>query len=165
MIGNLFGGLFGQDTDGGSNNDQPTTTILDIPASTVKIGPLKFYLQIFLVGEQNKPVTGSWVLNQNDDRGTLDMYYTDGTAMFSIDLKEYGIKILRYGQKPSLQYMLQESVLLHGLLDELEQLAFGVEEDEIAEENRLLQFAEGDKEALETARETLPARASKEEAS
>lgn len=155
QIGNLFGGLFGQDRGGGdSDGGSAGAKVLDIPANTVKIGPLKFYLQIFLVGEQNKPVKGAWTLNQNDDRGTLDMYYGDGTGMFSIDLKEYGIAVQRYGQRPSLQYVLQESVLLHAMLDELNQIAFEV--DDIDQDKRLLQFA--DPKALSKVRESLPAR-------
>jgi hypothetical protein len=147
-VGNgLFGGIFAPEQKNGPK------TVLDIPCSNVKVGPLKFFLQIFLVGEQNTPVQNSWVLNQNDERQTLDMYFTDGTGMFSIDLKEYGMKVWRYGQAPSLQYQLQESVLLHSLLDEVEGIAFA---EDIAEDKRLIQFKESD--GLEKARETLPAR-------
>ena len=146
----MFGGIFG-----GSNQEDANgpKTIIDIPVSSLKIGPLKFYLQIFLVGEQNKPIPNAWVLNQNDDRGTLDYYYTDGSAMISIDCKEYSLKILRYGQKPSLQYMLQESVLLHSLLDELTTIAFA---EDIESDKRLIQLV--DDTAFDKARETLPAK-------
>jgi hypothetical protein len=157
QIGNFFGGILkGKAVEAGSKDDNGggVMTVLDIPANVVKIGALKFYLQIFFVGEQNKPVKGSWALSQNEARGTLDMYYADGTGMFSIDLKEYGIKVQRYGQKPSLQYLLQESVLLHCMLDELTQIAFNV--DDIDQDKRLLQFP--DELALSKVRESLPAR-------
>ena len=128
--------------------------MIDLSANTVKVGPLKFFLQIYLVGEQNKPVQGAWVLNNNDENGSLDMYYKDGTGMFSVGLNEKSIKVQRYGEKPSLEYVLQESVMVHGILDELNQIAFEV--DDIEEEKRLLQFANSD--AIENARESLPAR-------
>jgi hypothetical protein len=174
-IGNLFGGMFGQkDTeDSGDNKNEstrgignggtvvvPTTTVLDIPARAVKVGPLKFYLQMFFVGEQNKPVGGSWVLNQNNDgTTTLDMYYVDGTGMFSTDLREDGITVRRSGRKPSLQYLLQESVLLHSMLDELRQIAFEVEG--VDQDKRLLRFS--DPGALSKLRESLPARREEDE--
>jgi hypothetical protein len=156
MIGDLLNGILGKGSQGSGGDG--STVVLDIPSKAVKIGPIKFYLQIYLVGEQNKPTKGAWFLKQNDNTQTLDMYYGDGTAMLSIDVKEYLIQIRRYGQRPSLQYMLQESVLLHGVLDELETLAFGINEEDIAPENRLLQFADDQMDVLSTARETLPAR-------
>ena len=61
---------------------------------------------------------------------------------------------IRYGENPSLQYRLQESVLLHGVLDELENVAFGTQD--IEEEKRLLRVE--DTSAIETARKTLPAK-------
>ena len=148
-IGNLFGGLFGQE-----EAQSGPKSVIDLSANTVKVGPLKFFLQIYLVGEQNKPVQGAWVLNNNDENGSLDMYYKDGTGMFSVGLNENSIKVQRYGEKPSLEYVLQESVMVHGILDELNQIAFEV--DDIEEEKRLLQFANSD--AIENARESLPAR-------
>ncbi|KAG7339322.1 hypothetical protein IV203_024522 [Nitzschia inconspicua] len=57
------------------------------------------------------------------------MYHTDGTGMFSIDIKEYGMTVKRHGQAPSLQYQLQESVMLHALLDEVEGIAFAEDID------------------------------------
>lgn len=143
----LFGGLFG-----GDNGNSPTT-VLDIAAKDIKVGALRFFLQIYMVGECNKPEKGSWISRQNESGG-IDMYYKDATGMCSIDMTEYAITIRRHGSRPSLQYQLQESVLLHGLLDELNTLAFEV--DDIEEEKRLLRLNDND--ALEIARETLPAK-------
>ncbi len=76
----------------------------------------------------------------------------------AISMAEYEVRVDRYGEKPSLQYMLQESVMLHGLLDELNSLAFEV--DDIEEEKRLIRLLEND--AIERAREKLPARPAQE---
>jgi hypothetical protein len=149
-VGNLFGGIFASNKE---ETEEGPKTIIDIPVTSLKVGPLKFYLQIFLVGEQNKPLPNSWILNQNDDRGTLDYYFTDGTGMISIDCTENHLKLRRYGQKPSLQYVLQESVLLHSLLDELTTITFA---EDIETDKRLLQLV--DNTAFDKARETLPAR-------
>ena len=145
----LFGGLFGGD----NNNSISPTTVMEIRAKDIKVGALRFFLQIYLVGECNKPEKGSWICRQHDS-GRIDMYYKDATGMCSIDMTEYAITIQRHGSRPSLQYQLQESILLHGLLDELNTLAFEV--DDIDEEKRLLRLYDND--ALEIARETLPAK-------
>jgi hypothetical protein len=146
----LFGGLFDEENN---NNSGSPTTVLDISAKELKVGALRFFLQIYFVGECNKPVKGSWICRQNESGG-IDMYYKDATGMCSIDMTEYAITVQRHGSRPSLQYQLQESVLLHGLLDELNTLAFEV--DDIEEEKRLLRLYDND--ALEIARETLPAK-------
>lgn len=156
QIGNWFGGILGQGES--SSNDGPKT-VVELPATTVKVGPLRFFLQIYLVAEQNKPVKGSWVLNTNEANQSLDMYYKDGTGMFSVGLNEKSVKITRYGQSPSMEYVLQESVMVHGILDELHQIAFEVED--VEREKRLLQLVDDD--AIDKARETLPARKEEEE--
>jgi hypothetical protein len=145
----LLGGLFGGDN---KNKDTPKT-VLEIPAKDIKVGALRFFLQIYLVGECNTPEKASWLSRQNES-GRIDMFYKDATGMCSIDFTEHSIIVERHGSSPSLRYQLQESVLLHGLLDELNTLAFGV--DDIDEEKRLLRFM--DKDALNIARETLPAK-------
>jgi len=139
-------GLFGRKATG-------PPVILDIPAKDVKIGALRFFLQIHLVGSRNQPEPNSWLTKQGEN-GELQIYYKDGTGMISLELEDYGIKAIRYGEKPSLQYVLQESILLHGILDELDTVAFDV--GDIAEEKRLLRL--NDPQALVKAREKLPAR-------
>ena len=88
------------------------------------------------------------------ENGSLDLYYKDGTGMFSVGVKETSIQVTRYGERPSLEYMLQESVFLHGILDEINQIAF--ETEDIDKEKRLIQFA--DDNIIDKAREALPAR-------
>jgi len=151
------GGLFGENSPLANifgNKEQGPKTILEIPAKDVKIGALRFLLNIYLVGEQNKPEKESWFTRQGDD-GDLQVYYKDGTGMISFELQEYSVRAIRHGEKPSLQYQLQESVLLHGVLDELYNTAFEVD-DSIEEEKRLLVL--NDESAIEKAREKLPAR-------
>mmetsp|Transcript_5821 Transcript_5821/g.10597 ORF Transcript_5821/g.10597 Transcript_5821/m.10597 type:complete len:205 (+) Transcript_5821:73-687(+) len=150
-IGNLFGGgEKKQETSSGGG-----TTVVDIQAKTIKVGGLRFFLNIYLVGQCNTPEQGSWLVQQNDE-GKLDLYFKDGTGMLSVDISEVQFKADRYGEKPSLSYMLNESIMLHGLLDELNALAFDVED--IEEEKRLIQFNAPGDDAINLAREKLPAR-------
>ena len=163
-------GLFGNDAGGsdiniggilgnlmfGGGSSSGLKTVLELPANDVKVGALRFLLSIVLVGEQNKPAPKSWLTKQGEDAGDLQVYYQDGTGMLSIQMQENGITMTRHGQKPSLQYLLQESVLLHTVLDELSSVAFGVNEDGIGAEKRLLVLADND--AIDKARRTLPAR-------
>lgn len=173
---NIFTDLFGQQSKqedaNGNNNDNngnndppPVVDVMDIPAKVIKIKPLKFYLQLFLVSNQNTPFKGAWLLNANEEvEDYLELYFHDGTGVILVEFDDlYGLKIRRKGRRPSLQYMLQESVMLHALLDELEAIAFGQGDDDDAEpvdeEKRLLQFADGNKDILSKMREGLPARA------
>ena len=175
QLHNLFGNLFGQQSkqegvgDSSNNNSDvadpnPVVDFIDIPAKVINIKPLKFYLQLFLVTQQNTPVKGSWLLNANEEvEEYLEVYYKDGTGVVLIQFDDlYGMRIKRKGKRPSLQYMLQESVLLHGLLDELNVIAFGQEGDDdedVDDDKRLLQFTDENKDVLSKAREVLPARA------
>ncbi len=150
---NLLGGLFGE-----KKNTDPTVPkrMFEIECTNMKPGGLRFALGLFLIGQQGTPVKGSWKANQADD-GVLDMYYVDNTAMFSVVMSETSLSVDRYGLEPSLQYQLQESLVLHRLLDEIETLALGGEE-EVENENRLLVFAKPEA-AVSEARKKLPARA------
>lgn len=150
----LFGNLFGGKQE--SQNDDPSipTRIMDIPCTSTKLGGLRFALGLFFIGQQGTPVKGSWKANQASD-GVLDMYYVDNTAMFSVHLTDKLIYVDRYG-RPSLQYQLQESLVLHRFLDELNTLAF--EGDDIEDDNRLLVLSDPEN-GIQGAREKLPARA------
>jgi hypothetical protein len=151
VFGNMFGNVM-------SNQQQEPKTIVHIPTKNVKIGALRFVLQIHLVSEQNKPTPKTWMIRQSDENsGELQIYYADGTAMLSILLQESSITIKRHGTRPSLQYQLQESVLLHSVLDELSNIAFGVGDDDdknIDVEKRLLVLTKSDD--IDVARATLP---------
>lgn len=172
QIHNIFGNLFGQESkpEGGNDNsagadDIPVVDVINIPAKVIKTKPIKFFLQLFLVGIQNLPFKGAWLMNANDEvEEYLEVYYADGTGMISIQFDgDYGLRIQRKGKRPSLQYMLQESVLLHSVLDELEAIAFGEGDGDVNDDERLLQFSEENANVLSDARAKLPARAAPEE--
>lgn len=152
QLNGLFGNVFGKKEEENYDPSVPTR-IIDIKCDSIKNGGLRMALGLFLIGQQGTPVKGSWKINPADD-GVLDMYYVDNTAMFSLHLTDDLIFIDRYGQ-PSLQYQLQESLILHRFLDELNTLAF--EGEEVEDENRLLVFSDPEN-AIEDAREKLPAR-------
>ena len=152
QLNGLFGNMFGKKEEEEFDPSVPAR-IMEIKCDSIKSGGLRFALGLFLIGQQGTPVKGSWKANQASD-GVLDMYYVDNTAMFSLNLTDKLIFVDRYGQ-PSLQYQLQESLILHRLLDELNTLAF--EGEEIDDENRLVVLSDPEN-AIETAREKLPAR-------
>eukprot|EP00568_Trieres_chinensis_P005687 CAMPEP_0183291314 /NCGR_PEP_ID=MMETSP0160_2-20130417/781_1 /TAXON_ID=2839 ORGANISM="Odontella Sinensis, Strain Grunow 1884" /NCGR_SAMPLE_ID=MMETSP0160_2 /ASSEMBLY_ACC=CAM_ASM_000250 /LENGTH=203 /DNA_ID=CAMNT_0025452111 /DNA_START=78 /DNA_END=689 /DNA_ORIENTATION=+ len=145
----VFGGLFGKKQ---TEDPNAPKRIFDVPVDSIKMGGLRFALGLHLIGQQGNPEKGTWKANEASD-GILDMYFKDETGMFSVAMSENSISVDRYGPRPSLQYLLQESVLLHDFLDELQTLAF--EGDDIEDENRLLKPKDG---AIEKARESLPAR-------
>ncbi|KAL3938101.1 MAG: hypothetical protein SGBAC_006907 [Bacillariaceae sp.] len=156
-MANLFGGLFG--SGGGSGNKAASRTgvetLFTLPTTTLKKGPLQFFLKIFLVAAQNEPTPGSWAIGGDESNlDSINAYYKDGTGMVSVVLNDGNIEIQRHGKSPSLQFVLQESLLLHGLLDELQSLA---ENEEVEKEKRLVQWADG-KQTVDDARSTLPAR-------
>ena len=151
QTGGLFGNLFGKKEE--ETDPSIPKRIMDIPCNSIKPGGLRFALGLFFIGQQGTPVKGSWKANQASD-GVLDMYYVDNTAMFSVHLTDKLIYVDRYG-RPSLQYQLQESLVLHRFLDELNTLAF--EGEDIEDDNRLLVLSDPEN-IIEDVRAKLPAR-------
>jgi hypothetical protein len=156
------------------NNDaiQPKTMI-QLEASNIKVGALRFLLHIHLVGEQNNPIPNAWICREADEeedpknhKNVLNVYYQDGTAMLSIRIQENGITMIRYGTKPSLPYQIHESILIHNLLDEIQIVAFGTSSNtndndhddskKILPHQRLIQLTND--QVIERARSTLPIR-------
>ena len=146
FLSNLFGG--------GNQNAVKSKIVFDIPTTSVKVGAIRFFLNLHLVGLQRTSDKGTW-FSKEDAVGGLDLYFKDGSGMVSLSFSENAITAERSGEKPSLQYLLQESILLHGVLDELNKLAFEV--DDIEEDKRLLQLKDLD--GIVQARTKLPARA------
>jgi len=106
----------------------------------------------YLMGIQNTPDRMTWKADQpaREDY-VIDLFFHDRTAMLSVELLEHEVTIKRLGPNPSNAYMLQEAVVLQGILAELQECAF---DTKIPEEDRLLLLAEpGD--AIEKARDSL----------
>lgn len=154
----LAASLFGKKEKDESSSPQPQaaasvpTRLFNIPALSIKPGGLRVVLGFHLIGLQNTPDQGSWKANQASDT-VLDMVFRDNSAKFSITLRDEGISVDRYGT-PSLPYLLQESVILHSVLDEINSIA---NEGDIEAKDRLLQLDKS-ADAIEEARSTLPAR-------
>ena len=154
-------GLFGSNSEGlkglfQQEEEKPEgpKTVMNIPVVSIKPKPLRFFLQIYIVGDQNSRDAQSWLPRESEDGQSLQIYFQDGTGMCQIDLEDNNIRIERHGQTPSLAYMLQESVMLHGVLDELHQMAFEGEED-VKDSERLLLLGE---DVIDKCRDILPAR-------
>ncbi len=108
-------------------------------------------LGLHLVGVRDG---GTWTPNEASDN-VLDVHFKDGTAMFRLILDDDAVRVDRCGGRPSLAYLLQESLVLHGILDELASLCS--DDAGIEPGDRLLLLEEpGD--AIERARAALPAR-------
>jgi len=152
-INEFFGKLSSSDNND-NNSYSDDTCLLTIPVKSMKIGGLRLFLTLYLMGQQNTPEKGSWQAIQRTE-SNIDMYYKDESAYLSInfqdDNEKKNISIERVGAKPSVSYTMQESVILHGVLDELQLMASNVEIDE---SDRLLILNEpGD--AIDKAREVL----------
>jgi hypothetical protein len=157
-----------QDTSDTAHDDElpaGTALLLKIPAKQLKPGGLRLFLMFYLLGMQNTPDVNSWKANQpvseeeKEEEGAyvLEMYFTDGTGMIQIELSQGGdsgdvseVRVYRYGSLPSTAYLMQESVIVDGILDELHQCAF---DESVAPEHRLL--IPEPKSAIEDAREAL----------
>jgi len=88
------------------------------------------------MGQQNTPEKKTWQAYQSSaEEYVVNMYFKDSTAMLTIELTEHKITIKRSGSLPSPSYLIQESVLIEGILDELEKCA---NEANVAVEDRLL---------------------------
>lgn len=124
--------------------------IFTLPVKSIKVGGLRLFLSFHLMAQQNTPEKGSWSTNQVD-KNALIIHYCDCSGAISINFMDDEILIDRLGATPSMQYMMQETVLLQSLLDEMQMMAF---EAEVNESDRLLVLDDpGD--AIDIARDTL----------
>jgi hypothetical protein len=124
-----------------------TTLLLSIPAKRLKLGGLRLFLMFYLMGMQNTPHANAWKAHQptirgsedgDDDKHVLEMYFHDATGMIQIEMiscddigddgqeetNKSQVRVLRCGSVPSTAYLMQESVIVDGILDELQQCAF-----------------------------------------
>ena len=146
--------------DPGQNNEKAddedlaagTSRVLTIPVDSIKPGGLRLFLMLHLMGMQNTPERGSWKPDQpSTEDYVLDFFYHDQSAILSITLLEDKITIDRVGSTPSNSYLMQETVILEGILNELDQCAF---DENVQEQDRLLILKEP-KDAIEKARDAL----------
>lgn len=129
-----------------------STRIFTIPVEAFKVGGLRLYISLYLMGQCNTPEKGSWKSWQSGDAG-IDCYFHDQSGALMIELCEETNRIIvdRMGTSPSNAYIMNESVIIDGLLDELDTIA---RDEEIAMEDRLLVLKEpGD--AINAARKGL----------
>ena len=151
------------DERGGDTAAAGTYNLVTLPVSAIKPGGLRLFLMLYLAGLQNTPDPQSWKADQpSRDEYVVDMYFHDHSAALSVELEadrrdDYGrafgggvITIDRVGSAPSTRYLMQESSVVQGVLDELEQCA---KDDAIAVEDRLLVLEEED--SIDRARDAL----------
>ena len=118
------------DDDSQDEEDYPgCTNIFKIKVKSLKVGGCRLYLSLFFMGEANNPTKGSWRMNQNGDGG-IDMYYKDTTGALIIEFREDSIIVKRLGSSPSMEYLMQESSMLNGMLDQLDEIAMDATIDE-----------------------------------
>lgn len=149
-----------------------TYKVVTIPVKEMKPGGLRLFLMFYLMGEQNTPSRNTWRANQPDRRKrkitalsnnmkveedeeeyVVDFrYVADNTAALSIILRPNSIRIYRIGSTPSNSYMMQEAIILQGILNELDQCAT---DDRVQLENRLLILHENNINAIQNAKDAL----------
>ena len=140
------------DEDGDDDEVAGATRLLTIPAKQIKPGGLRLLIMFYLMGQQNTPERNAWKADQpTRDDYVLDMYYHDRSAVLTVKLSEHEIIIDRIGSAPSMSYLAQESVIVDGILDELQVC---VTQEDINDEDRLLLLPEP-QDAIEKARESL----------
>jgi hypothetical protein len=110
------------------------SNIFKIKVKSLKVGGCRLYLSLFLVGETNNPEKGTWRMDQNGDGG-IDLYHKDTTGAMMILFEEDQIIVNRMGSAPSMAYLMSESTILNGMLDQLDEIAF---DTSIEEKHRLI---------------------------
>lgn len=116
---------------------------------SIKVGGCRLYLSLYFMGEMNNPERGSWRTNQSGDGG-IDLYYKDRTGALLINFSDDVITVNRLGSSPSMEYLMQESNILNGMLDQLDEIAH---DSSIDKSDRLLSLR--DENGIQEVRETL----------
>jgi hypothetical protein len=105
---------------------------------------------MFLMGEMNNPERRTWRMDQNEEGG-IDIYYKDTSGAMMIKLEDEEIVVNRMGSRPSMDYLMGETLIINGMLDQLDEIAF---DNSIDEKDRLILLHEpGD--AIDVVRESL----------
>eukprot|EP00527_Entomoneis_sp_CCMP2396_P003836 CAMPEP_0198144022 /NCGR_PEP_ID=MMETSP1443-20131203/12365_1 /TAXON_ID=186043 /ORGANISM="Entomoneis sp., Strain CCMP2396" /LENGTH=193 /DNA_ID=CAMNT_0043807343 /DNA_START=314 /DNA_END=895 /DNA_ORIENTATION=+ len=143
------------DIDDDDDDDLPAGEyrIVTIPFDDIKPGALRLFLMFYLLGLQNTPEPKTWMANQpTTEDYVIDYRYHDKSAVMTItmDPKSKFVSVTRLGSNPSTAYLMQESVVIQGFLDELQTMAT---DDSVTPENRLIRLHTED--AIEQARDKL----------
>ncbi len=115
----------------------------------MKSGGLRLYCNLYLMGLQNTPEKNCWKASQSDN-SEVNLRYCDLTGSIIIQFTEDGITVDRLGSSPSMKYLMHESMILNGFLDELNAIVY---EGDISEQNRLLTLVDDD--AIEKSRDAI----------
>ena len=119
-------------------NDYPDSRVATIPVESMKPGGLRLFLMFYLMGLSNIPDKNSWRANQpmtSKDEYVIDFMFHDRTGLLTLTLDDDEITIDRTGATPSNAYMMQETVIVQGVLDELQAMAT---DENVAEKDRLI---------------------------
>jgi hypothetical protein len=101
------------------------------------------------MGLQNTPEKNSWKASQSDS-SEVNLRYSDLSGSIIIRFNDDAIVVDRLGSLPSMKYLMHESMILNGFLDELHSIVY---EGDISTENRLLTLVDSD--AIEKARDAV----------
>lgn len=152
FFSNMMGGVNNNNNNDHDDDSLGTIRLVELSAASIKPGGLRLFLMLYLMGMQNTPDHRSWAVDQpTGDLYAIDCYYHDKTAVLMIRLTNDTITIDRFGSTPSMSYVMQESVIVDGILDELSSCAF---DENVVDNDRLLQLPDP-KDAIEKARENL----------
>lgn len=157
-MGKFFDNLGGGDEESGASSEVEivdgaytgSKRIISIPAKTMKMGGLRLYCNLYLMGVQNTPEPGCWKASKSDD-SEVNLRYVDLSGSIIIQFTEECITVDRLGSSPSNKYLMHESMILNGFLDELNSIVY---EGSVSEENRLLTLPEPGNQ-LEEARDAI----------
>ena len=155
------------DENGDGEDDESvaagTQRLITLPVQAIKPGGLRLFIMFYFMGMQNTPDRMSWKADQPtmmtgargggrdcEDVYVVDMHFHDRTAVLSVELKQDKVIVERVGSSPSTQYLIQEAVLLNGILDELQHCA---NDETIQVGNRLILFEDAN--VIEKARGEL----------
>jgi len=143
------------DNNKGGDENETTVELFTIPFKSIKVGALRLLLTLHLMGQQNTPTKGSWKCRQQDDNHVVMQYMVDETSdtCLIIGISEKGVHVERRGTlAPSMKFLMQESILLQGLLEELDHVIYS---GDLQESDRLM-VLKYPIDGLDKARENLP---------
>eukprot|EP00804_Cyclotella_cryptica_P022374 CCRYP_015917-RA/>CCRYP_015917-RA protein AED:0.29 eAED:0.29 QI:0/0/0/1/1/1/2/0/433 len=129
-----------------SDPNDPTEIFTLLLPESVEVTSLLQYIGTYIVSLQRKPTIGAWT----DHSAMFSMNFMDPHQLTDVSSRIVVERHTDVNKRPSLQYMLQESVLLHGVLDELSKFM----SDRLFDENERVSVNDG----LEAARKKLPGR-------